>query len=617
MYRKRGFGYILAAIVAFIFTSGFLGFCVGPDYEPASIEITSPADGTVFAPGTPSVLISGKVIAGDSDINMFKAQNKQIYYNTLTGDFEYEFSLDPSKIYSSCTFEVVDKNLISNMERVSYALGESLDVGAEGVVDDAAGMLLTDDLMDVVEYVGAGFMNEWKNDLVYGWDAGGDPNYSSHDPASPFAGATPLLPFEIEVDLSPLGNTTILIDHAFWESFQGDDHQGFVNLGDINLSIDIQSGNVIDVSVVIAPEDWVNPYGGSAKALFVQGHHWCWWLDDPHFRLTADSVSISGAELRLSVDQDNMIVASIDMSSADLELTGVTAEYGIIDFPSWLMDLIIDLVKDDLLVSLAFDIPLMSVDDLAGDIEGIVLEGWPMNTVTIFTSTDDDLTIDIGLSAQCANPVFPELESFYATPGGTLPALSVTGDENVIMAISDDMVNELAFALLQKGLLQNLDVTEQFQEELGQLASNLIAKVTLNAPPVADFSQTTRVVIPNIIIDLYNGAQSPPYPYAARLSVDTDAVLEILLSQDGKRINASLNQSQSESSITFLYTNLTNSGLLGTIGANIANQIVAGVVEDMIDIEIPLVEFYGESLGVYMEGFETQDNCIVARVHID
>ncbi|MBN1636291.1 MAG: hypothetical protein JW920_07240 [Deltaproteobacteria bacterium] len=611
MHRKRGLGYILAAIVAFIFTSGFLGFCVGPDYVPASIEITSPADGTVFAPGTPSVLISGKVIAGDSDINMFKAQNKQIYYNTLTGDFEYEFSLDPTKIYSSCTFEVIDKNLISNMERVSYALGQSSEVGAEGVIDDAISMLLSDDLMDVVEYVGADFMNEWKNDLVYGWDC----DYmGSGNSESPFAGMTPLLPLEItEIEVGD----SIIIDHDFYESFPGDDHQGFVNLGDINLSIEIQSGNVIDVSVVVAPEDWVNPYGGSAKALFVQGHHWCWWLDDPHFRLTADSVSISGAELRLTVNQDNMIVASIDMSSADLELTGVTAEYGILGFEPWLMALIIDLVKDDLLASLAFDIPLMSVDDLAGEIEGIVLEGWPMNPVTIFTSNDDDLTIDIGLSAQCANPVFPELESFYATPDDTLPVLSITGDENVIMAISDDIVNELAFTLIQKGLLQDLDVTEQFQEELGQLAQNLIVKVTLSSPPVADFSHTTRIVVPNIIIDLYNGSQNPPYPYAARLSVDTDAVLEILLSQDGRRINATLDQSQSESSITFLYTNLTNSGLLGTIGANIANQIVAGVIEDMIDIEIPLVEFYGESLGVYLEGFETQDNCIVTRVHID
>lgn len=65
MGKCSGIRYAVASLVLFLFASGFLGFCVGPNYKPCSIQLTDPINGTVLAPGTANVAINGKVVAGD------------------------------------------------------------------------------------------------------------------------------------------------------------------------------------------------------------------------------------------------------------------------------------------------------------------------------------------------------------------------------------------------------------------------------------------------------------------------------------------------------------------------------------------------------------------------
>ncbi|MEA2101930.1 MAG: hypothetical protein U9P80_05070 [Thermodesulfobacteriota bacterium] len=629
--KRSNVWFLFMGLVAFIFSSGFLGFCVGPDYDPCTIEIESPANGTVMAPGTQQVTIEGKVITGETEAVVLKAQNKSIDFDNVTGAFSYTFILDQSSIYSTCTFEVIDQKLITNKVRVSYAVGDSSEPGAAGVVDDAAALKLNESFMDMVEVKGAAFINQWKNDLVYGWDAGdeGDWVYDkvSQTPGSPFSSMAPLLPQSFAA--ATWG--TMYINH--W-SYEGDpDQRGYVNLGNITMAIDIQPDNSIGVDVTISAQDWVNPRGGSNRALFVQGYH-----DDgasnPHFTLMANSVYIDDAALELTENADGMIVASLDMTGADVNLDGVDTEYGIFSFPAWLTEWIIDLVVDDLVGSLAMDIPIINVNELAGNIEGVTISGWPMDA-SIFTSTENDMNIALGLSAVCNDPVYPGLDAFYSTPDDGLPEISFEDSENTIISVKDDTINNIAFAFVQTGLLKDMDVTESVLEELGQLAvllgiDDMQAIASLETPPICNFSgdpldklsydvtvEAGRFIIPNLIIDLYDASLLPPYPHKARMSVDVNAAVQLVLSADRTHLQARLDTDNSTSQMMMLYSNLSNASLLPVISDKITNAVVDNTLKKMIDIEIPAIDLFGTSIGISLNSSALVDNCLVAKVQID
>ncbi|MCD6570926.1 MAG: hypothetical protein J7L53_09515 [Deltaproteobacteria bacterium] len=621
MRKKSIFWYLMLGLVAFIFSSGFLGMCVGPDYRPGTIAITDPVDGTVLEPGTESVLIHGKVIPGDSEVWLLKAMGKSIPFDSASGEFEYEFALDPDSIYSTCTFEVKDKKWVVNKERVSYAVGESAQPWTEGVVDDAARLFMTDGFMDVVAEEGSEFINTWKNDAIYGWDAGGNPDYSSHDENSPFRDSTPLLPY-YEDD--------IIIDHDYEVET---DHQGFVNLGLIALSADIRAGDIIDVDISVSAESWVNPRSGSdPAAVFIQGEHDCWWLGYPHFTFWAESLTIDGARLSLSVDEDNMIIANIDLGDIDVSWSNAHIEYGILggEIPDWLETFIADIIEEAL-ADIVIDIPIINIEDIAVQAEGIEATAWPMNPTTIFTSTENDMTIDIGVGERVAEgvePVNPGLDKFYATPDDVLPDLSVIDDENLILALTDDLTNQSAFVFTQAGLVQDVDVTDIVGLELSLLGGDLVAFMSINTPPICDFSgqglkgldvsDAGRFILPNVIIEIYGAAHLPPgYPYRARISVDANMAVKLEISEDGTNIQAFADLAQSESQAIVLYDNLGNAALLPVIGKTIVNSMVDSILRSLINIDIPLIDFYGSTISVAITGTELSNNCLITRMNVD
>ncbi len=630
--RSRGkIYYLLAGLLAFLFASGFLGFCVGSNYKPCTIQFTSPPNGTILAPGTTEVLIKGVIVNGDSKPLSLTNNGKTVAFNKTTGEFQYMLKLDQGSIYTTTTFQVTDKKFILNKERISYALGYSAEPGATGVVDNAVRIMLTDDLLGKAVDAAASFMNTWKNDLIYGWDNG---LYGSHNPESPFAGTAPLLP--LQTNVSDGWNGYIRIDPAM-----GGDDKGYINVGKIAIDSDIKADRTISTQMSITPESWVNPYGGSAKALFVQGHYRTYPLGIEtriHFNLKADSVNISNAKLKLSVNSSNKIVATIDLSGSSVNLGNPEIEFGFLSIPSWFVNFVLNIVKSDILSKLVVDTELVDINSLAGNIMGININGWPMDQTNLYSATENDITLDLGLGSTLADPSaevqIPGLNMFYSTPSDELPLLQVTDDENLVMAINDDLINNIIFNALQAGLLKDLDISDEFKDAVRNIMprDNIKCMITVTTPPIVDLSgnysdtlgisDVGRVIVRNVILELYNASIiAPKYPCVLRASADLDLVLKLVTGSDGKTIQGTIDVENSKpAGLTFLYTNSTTSAILPTIQDKIGKEITAqlkGAIEKMLNFSIPAIPVYGQTIELELKGTELVHNSIIVRLKVD
>lgn len=605
MGRRWGVRYIVVSLVFFLFASGFLGFCQKASYQPCTIVFTSPVNGTVLPTGTTTVTINGKVVAGTKApwkmwvYNRAGTQLAQVPFNSTTGEFSYEATLNDSP-YTTLTFEIKDTNFTANNERISIAVGESAEPGADGVVDDAIRVMLNDAFMDQVEIIGTHFINNWKNDLIYGWNSAN----GSGDSSSPFAGMTPLVPLNVKTkDILGFDIGTVNVDT--------------INLGTVGLGIDIQSGNAISANITVSSND-------TTKGLYVHGNYTDLLGTRTHFVISVNSLSVTNAKLRLSVNASNKIVASLDLDNAQISLGNTYVEFGFLGLPlpSWLLNWVISLVKDQILGMLSLDIPIMDANIALSPILGIQMAGWPMNTSTIFTSTDTDMTVDLGISAilvSSLTPLVPDLTKFYATPGDALPTLTTTGNENIQIALKDDIINNIAFVAIQTGLVVDMDVSSILN------MSGLSAKVTLDTPPILDFSGAPlgdtlavydmgRAVIRNLIIEIYY--TNKVLPVVARLSVDVNAALKLNISDDGKYIVGGMDTTQSDCSVMICYNNLVNSINAPTIGKKIANSVVNTVLQSMLKIDIPTIPLYGEDVSVALMGTELNNNALVAKLNI-
>lgn len=624
MLRRRHALYLVVGMTLFFMSSGFLGMCVGTDYKPATIKITSPAKGTVFEAGTPGIIISGKVTAGDSQIQTLKAQGKVIAFNKTTGEFSYQLNMNQAEIFTTCEFTVIDKKGIANIERASYSLGQASEPGSVGVIDNAMRLVLTDSLLDQVEKFASNFMNTWKNDLIYGWN---NATYGSQNPESPFASMTPIIP-TARIPFDDGMDGWIQLSQAYSES----QDKGYINLGKISISTDILPTNQIAAGITITPESWVNPRGGSPKALFVQGHYRTYPLGIEtriHFTVYTNLVYVNNVKLGLSVNSSNKIVAKLDLRQADIDLGDVTVEFGKIELEDELMDVILDIVKDMVLSNLAIDMELVSVDDISFDLLGLNISGWPMLSTVFTTPTADQMVIDLGLSAKLAEetmPAVPELTAFYSTLPNTQPAITMTSSENIAMAISDDLVNEASFDLIQLGLFKSLDLSSYVKDLLGNLASGktIIAKASLETPPIFDFSgaevlpdgitQVGRVIVKDLYFNLYY--KGTGYPYAARMCVDVDLDLQLKLSEDGRHVQALLDVPESSFTINYLYTNLTNSALLPEIGGKLTVTILDMLLQQLVNFDIPSIDLYGQSIAIGISDTALANDCLVTKLNV-
>jgi hypothetical protein len=344
-------------------------------------------------------------------------------------------------------------------------------------------------------------------------------------------------------------------------------------------------------------------------------------------------MSVSNIKLGLGVNSSNKIVAKLDMRNANINFVDPKLEFGFITIEDWLMDWILDIVKDLVLSSLAFEMELVSINDLAFEAAGLSLSGWPMASTIFTTPNDSQMVIDLGLSAKLAEgtvPAVPKLTKFLSTLPNAQPNIVMTSSENIAMAISDDLMNEASFDLIQLGILNGIDLSSVVKDLLGKLADGrtIIAKATLVTPPVFDFSglhypvlgdvtsDVGRFIIKDLYLDLYYKGSILPYPYAARMCVDVDLDLKLKLSADGTHVQALLDVPQSSFKINYLYTNLTNAALLPEIGGKLTVQVLDILLQKLVDFDIPTIDLYGQNIAVGIAGTELVDNCLVAKVNL-
>ncbi len=632
---------LLAGLIVLLLSTGFLG-CGGSSgtagdkassggedtgdegagNDLCSIVFTSPANGAVLQPGTTTVIIRGYIKNGNKSAKSLTADGVAIPFDAETGAFSYTYAIPSGAIYATSTAMVTDKDNDTCKKRLSFCVGQSLKAGDRDVVSNAARLILTEAYMDELEKIIPAYVNKWKNDMIYGSTHA---VYGSHDANSPFAGEPALLPMTI-----PIGLGSLVIDNT-----RTNKSQGFLNIGPIAMALDIQPDNTILTDITISPASGINPRSGSADAaIFIEGSHQYYLLGNPYFAFYASGIDITGAKLSLSLDAaTNQIVATLDTTGATIAFTGANYEYGLAYIPDWLGAEITDLLADTL--KAVIDVPIMKASSLAITADGITAGVWPMNAGSLFVSTGSSLTMDLGSYAVLDDPasaLIGGLASFYATPGDALPTMAMTDAENINLAVTDDIMNNLAFITVQSGFIKDVNVTAEVKEELvadlgKDLAevltpSNLVVITTLETPPIFDFSGSAagagpaypagRIIVRNLLIDISYDAIDGSSHFM-KLSADVDGPLTLALDGNGY-LTGHVNATGSACSIMTLYNSDISAELVPDLTGPLANAAINRVLQRMIKIEPPRsIDLYGMTVGYSLVGTEISDNCLIIK----
>jgi hypothetical protein len=305
--------------------------------------------------------------------------------------------------------------------------------------------------------------------------------------------------------------------------------------------------------------------------------------------------------------------------------------------PSEAFDFVIKQVQKLYLNKLTGDkaivVPLTNLDKFETTFANMDLAVWLMNP-NVFSGDDSGLTIDLGIGAKLtegAFPLFPQATGFYTSGPAVLPALAVQGDENIKIAINDNLVNNAAFVAIQGVLLaEGMDVTESFRAEIVKQGlkpgKNFKAIVKLVTPPVIDFTNSEVQVFGQAVtrpaaLYIHNltfimtDILDVPYPSFLKMSWDGDLGVQLTLSEDGTRIKGGVDMAKSDSSITICYENVGNVAFYPVLAKEIANGLFDSVL-GVIDFKIPVVDQYGLNLQASIVDITSVNHNLVASLKV-
>lgn len=602
MRRYSGLS-LFIVIVCLVFAG-----CPKQNYVPCSIQIISPVRGSVLSADAGPVTITGRVIKGDSDPLTLKVNSKKIVFDQATGNFTYSFQPDTSSIFNTVVFSIMDKKLVSNTERVSYPVGQSMNVEDPGAVNDALRVHMDQDLLDLAMSQVSDVLNSVTRPLIYG-------PVEDNELLSMLGITEPLLENPISVSLNPFGVLNIDKDETNprWN--------GQINIGNISIVPDIVAGNKIMASVIISPTEGVDPDG--TAALYIQGYHWN-LVQTNHFALSIKELKVEDAEISLYMNEDGTVGAKLDLTKGKIVIGLITTDYGYLEMPNYLLTALLNVViKQYLMESLSISFDLMNVSDLNLNLLDINVGIWPMNS-SILTTTDDDLNLDLGMSAIYAGltPAVPGLDTFLATPGDVMPSLDKVEDENIMIAVSDDMMNQTMVALIQTGLLSNLNLDDLISSLTSEPAQMTVSLLT---PPVMDLSGKKTLVFNNkvtnmgcvlvrdLLIEVKLKAGS--MPLVLRLNIDADAYLQLKIKETGN-IGVTIDPLRTNFNIKILYLNGLNTSLVPGFGRLIFNAVLPTLLDSILDIAPPAIDLMGKNISIQVVGTEAKDNFLVGRAKI-
>ena len=202
---------------------------------------------------------------------------------------------------------------------------------------------------------------------------------------------------------------------------------------------------------------------------------------------------------------------------------------------------------------------------------------------------------------------------------------SPSGDDMVV-AVSDELINQGAFTIVQSGLLKDLDLSAAgsagsaapgdidlyleitpLKINVGAIASlipvgntDITLKVSIETPPVCDFSgegipdaateSFGTFIIPNVIIEMGNIKLTPTgKAMTIKLGVDITATLGMDISGNVITGKALIDMSQFDVEVLY-FSEPLGSALLNPlldIGLGLARLVSNNVIKGIVEIELP------------------------------
>ncbi len=614
-----------------IFVLLVLNGCSSP--LPPGIDLFTP-EGQVIdlsVSGNYIQAIEGKVVKGTNPIKGLWVGDEEVVIDRL-GFFSYDFELnDPlDDLFSICTFEIIDTLNVSWKKRITFINGASNEnIGVPAQYDplylrNAVNVVLNEDMVNVGAQAVVRMINNHLEDLIE---------------------ASGLLPYVMFGDNSAIPTVTISDSAIHGLSL------GYVDVRENGIIA--ADGLDIDHIYVAGTMDW-GILGG---------------LND--FTMEIVGVSIDSLPMEIFVDEkDNDIDVRINFTQLGADFfqpfyvamtyNGAPSTLGV-------------LIKWGAQVALRYfiktmRIPLMDMNDMAfnfttdmlgfkdNTIYGIPLshiplhiEAWFPEGYVYYTDAYDEMYMHLGLAInpindpnenQYAVPSPNPIGHYYSTPNDDLPdpkypELCLLGN-NITIGLNDDLINMGAWAAMEAGAFDGLDITTQFKYLTGRTLANslfvkTVAKIYMKTPPIADFSgpgnggytQTypgeDGVIsnagifrVRNMIIEVTDFSLDQIVDKAV-VSVDSDMEIKLKISDDYKHIEGFMGE-RSMIAINQLYYGSIELTDLVDVAPEITSYIADLAVRSLIKVDIPVIALYDANIQPAVHSIEVGNNNMIVRM---
>ncbi len=620
MFQKgaRFFKEIVIIVVSLFVMVG----CGDIDYEPATVEFTNPINGSVYPFGTESVTIQGKVVAGDNapirlEVEHAGATPETVSFET-DGTFEYNFFLDQTKIYSTCTFKVTDAEMKFNKRRISFAIGDAIDITDVSIADDAkAGLSISEDLIRA----GSPTLEDGTKTAIL----------NMIDYMLPMD--EPILP---QWAIGEFMGDLVINPNA------GGILNGYIRIGDIDISLDVKAGNAVIVSASMVPSDDL------AYGIYVRGYHRTAIynpLTQDYFKnvftLSSQTATLNNIELSFDLNSNDQMTVSADFSNADLTLTGANMTYGLLTAPLGLLDML-SYMMESVFRSASFEnSPFMNINDYTSFSNPTMTGEIVIDDANFIISSEDAVRIDVGLNfglVDYNNLINPGLMHFLYTPGDLLPggssdplpAYMAASHKDIIVSMSDDLINQTAFLFTQAGTFHESDMTESLMKVLPVIErwnKNASASVSIDTPPIVDLSGNEMpnsgvLHIPNVFIEIDNyKVTQVSSPTKAWFSIDVIAAIDVKLSEDKKKIIAGLDKANSELNTELLYCSDSAQAFilnaLMPLAEGVGLAVVDNVLSSIVKQDLPGNDVWNHNTTILYTETGIADNCVIIPIDVD
>ncbi|MCP4632636.1 MAG: hypothetical protein GY855_06895 [candidate division Zixibacteria bacterium] len=224
---------------------------------------------------------------------------------------------------------------------------------------------------------------------------------------------------------------------------------------------------------------------------------------------------------------------------------------------------------------------------------------------------------------------------YYSTPGDELPVLATEDGNNLTIGLNDDVINMGAWAAMEAGGFDGLNITSQFRYITGQALANsvfrkAVAKVYMQAPPIADFSGSGYTEsypdgdgivsnagtfrIRDMIIEVTDLLANQINDRAI-LSIDTDVNINLRLSEDGKRIEGYMGSQSMMNIATLYYGNVELTNLVSLAPA-ITDYVTDLAIRALLKFNVPKIETYDANIQPEISSISVGDNNMIVKLNI-